>query len=395
MVQINEPVELLKSDQDRSPDKGIGICLSGGGYRAMLFHLGSLLRLLEIQYLGGAGIKEEFGALRRISSVSGGSITSGALGQSWEKINFGQTGARGRFFDNVIGPVRNLSNHTIDVPAVLLGLLPFTSASKQIASSYRKYLFKRRNLSGFPDEPRFVINATNLQSGALWRFMKPYTRDWKVGEIPRKRKEFEIAVAVGASSAFPPILSPCRLRLTNSDYKPDTGGPGDDNLQRQPFTTKPVLSDGGVYDNLGLETVWKRYKTVLVSDAGGAMQPQGKVASNWACQSFRVLNVIDNQVRSLRKRQLISSYIDGTRSGAYWGIRTDIKNYGLQDALHCPYKQTLVLANTPTRLKAMDPTLQEQLINWGYAVCDAAIRAHVDSSITAPSSFPYPEVGVG
>ena len=113
MVQINEPVELLKSDQDRSPDKGMGICLSGGGYRAMLFHVGSLLRLLEIKYLGGAGIKDEFGALKRISSVSGGSITSGALGQSWETINFGQTGARDRFFDHVIAPVRNLSNHTM------------------------------------------------------------------------------------------------------------------------------------------------------------------------------------------------------------------------------------------------------------------------------------------
>ena len=78
MVQINEPVELLKSDKNRSPDVGVGICLSGGGYRAMIFHLGSLLRLLEIDYLGGAGIKEEFGTLKRISSVSGGSITSGA-----------------------------------------------------------------------------------------------------------------------------------------------------------------------------------------------------------------------------------------------------------------------------------------------------------------------------
>jgi len=224
--------------------------------------------------------------------------------------------------------------------------------------------------------------------------MKPYTRDWKVGEIPKDRKEFEIAVAVGASSAFPPVLSPTKLRLSDGDYEPDSGGPGDDNLQRQPFTTRPILSDGGVYDNLGLETVWKRYKTVLVSDAGGAMRPKGKVASNWGLQSYRVLNVIDNQVRSLRKRQLIDSY-DGTRSGAYWGIRTDIKNYGLQDVLPCPHDQTLVLANTPTRLQAMNSTLQKRLINWGYAVCDAAMRRHVDNDLEPPSKFPYPEEGVG
>ena len=395
MGHTNHPVELLRSDQDRSPDKGIGICLSGGGYRAMLFHLGSLLRLLEFKYLSGAGIKEEFGALKRISSVSGGSITSGALGQCWEKIDFSQDGARDRYFDDVIAPIRNLSNHTIDVPAVLFGLLPFTSASKQIASSYRKYLFNHTTLSAFPDEPRFVINSTNLQSGALWRFMKPYTRDWKVGEIPKARKEFEIAVAVSASSAFPPILSPTKLSLSSSDYKPDSAGPGNDNLQREPFTTKPILSDGGVYDNLGLETVWKRYKTVIVSDAGGTMRPEENVASNWACQSYRVLNVIDNQVRSLRKRQLINSYTDGIRSGAYWGIRTNINHYELPDALPCPHNQTLVLANTPTRLKAMDARLQKQLINWGYAVCDAAMRRHVDSDLEPPSDFPYPDAGVG
>jgi NTE family protein len=43
----------------------------------------------------------------------------------------------------------------------------------------------------------------------------------------------------------------------------------------------------------------------------------------------------------------------------------------------------------------MDERLQEQLINWGYAVCDAAIRKHLDSSLAAPKGFPYPGVGVG
>ena len=36
-----------------------------------------------------------------------------------------------------------------------------------------------------------------------------------------------------------------------------------------------MLSDGGVYDNLGLETVWKRYQTVLVSDGGGKLAGRG------------------------------------------------------------------------------------------------------------------------
>ena len=52
------------------------------------------------------------------------------------------------------------------------------------------------------------------------------------------------------------------------------------------------------------------------------------------------------------------------------------------------------LANTPTRLQEMEPALQQRLINWGYAVCDAALRKHVDSQIAAPKGFPYKDRAV-
>ena len=97
---------------------------------------------------------------------------------------------------------------------------------------------------------------------------------------------------------------------------------------------------------------------------------------------------------SLRKRQVIASYQMGLRKGSYWGIRTDIKNYQLADALDCPHDRTLVLANTPTRLKKLDDTLQERLINWGFAACDAAIRKHVRGDLQKPPGFPYPRSGV-
>jgi NTE family protein len=99
---------------------------------------------------------------------------------------------------------------------------------------------------------------------------------------------------------------------------------------------------------------------------------------------------------SLRKRQVIGAYQMGLRKGAYWGMRTNIDDYHLPTAMkNCPFPQTLALANTATRLKALDGTLQERIINWGYAVCDTAIRTHLDSSAPAPSGFPYPSVGVG
>jgi len=131
-----------------------------------------------------------------------------------------------------------------------------------------------------------------------------------------------------------------------------------------------------------------------VSDGGATTPDQGKPWKAWLPQVYRVLNLFDNQVGSLRKRQVIGSYQMHLRTGAYWGMHTDICDYHLSTALYCPHKKTLVLANTPTRLKRMDSVLQDRIINWGYAVCDAAIRTHVDPTAPAPADFPYPG-GVG
>ena len=57
-----------------------------------------------------------------------------------------------------------------------------------------------------------------------------------------------------------------------------------------------------------------------------------------------MLGVIDSQVRALRKRQAIDGFQGGDRTGTYWGIRTEIADYGLADALPCPPEQTLALA---------------------------------------------------
>jgi NTE family protein len=270
---------------------------------------------------------------------------------------------------------------------VILGALLPGTISDRIEKAYREHLFGRATLQDLPDAPRFVINATNVQSGVLWRFMKPYMADYRVGKV--MAPQVELAKAVAASSAFPPVLSPVTMRLEAGAV---VAGSGLD-LCRPPFTTKVILSDGGVYDNLGLETVWKRFETVLVSDAGGKMEAEEEPKEDWARHSYRVLNLVDDQVRSLRKRQVVGSFVAGERKGAYWGIRSDIGDYGLAGALPCPFDRTMALAKTPTRLKRMPDELQERLINWGYAVCDAAVRKHVDAGVAAPAGFPY-AVGV-
>ena len=380
--QGNVPVELVDTGSKHpKAEPGIGLCLSGGGYRAMLFHVGVLWRLYETGILT---------RVTRISSVSGGSITAGVLGLRWHELSFSSNSLQTEFVPKVVNPIRKLASETIDASSIIGGILLPGTISDKIQAAYRKHLFGDATLQDLPDDPpRFVINATNVQSGALWRFMKPYMRDWRVGEV--KNPTISIAAAVTASSAFPPVLSPMVLDLDEVLFTPGSGH----DLQRDPYTTRAVLTDGGVYDNLGLETVYKRYQTILVSDAGGKMKPEEEPKEDWARHAYRVLDIIDNQVRSLRKRQLIDAYIAGNRDGAYWGIRTNINDYGLADSLDCPFDQTLRLAETPTRLKRLDQTLQEQLINWGYAVCDAGIRRHFDERIEIPNNFPFPVVGVG
>jgi NTE family protein len=392
------PVEQIEPDR-RSPERptpGIALCLSGGGYRAMLFHLGALWRLNELGYLP---------KLHRVSSVSGGSIIAGLLGLRWKTLAFDGTNVARSFASQIVDPIRRFAGITVDQWAVLGGALGPGSISDKVAGAYRKYLFGTATLQDLPTDPaegpRFVINATNVQSGALWRFSKPFAADWRVGMVPNPR--IELAVAVAASSAFPPVLSPAHLDLAPDACRQEEGN----DLHVAPYTTEVVLTDGGVYDNLGLETAWKRYTTILVSDGGGHMAPDPDPPGDWARHSKRVLDVIDNQVRSLRKRQLIDSYRlpaghEYHRDGAYWGIRSDVADYQLApiagypfDAQSCPHATTLALAATPTRLKALDAARQERLINWGYAITDVAMRKHVDSTLPVPGTFPYPGAALG
>lgn len=370
--------QLLPEERPATLEDGVALCLSGGGYRAMLFHLGTL---------AGMNAHGLLPRLDRISSVSGGSITAAVLGHRWSRLRF-ENGVATNFAEEVVGRVKKVASQTIDLKVIVTGLLTPWLIGDRLIAAYDRSLFEGATLQDLPDRPRFVINATNVQSAALVRFSKPYLWDYRVGKVVNPRRR--LAEAVAASSAFPPVLSPVRLRFAASDFAPGTG----DDLQREPFTTDVVLTDGGVYDNMGIETAWKRYRTVLVSDAGAKTPAVASPRSDWARHALRVNEMIDNQVRSLRKRQVISSFCDGSRQGAYWSIRADITEYRAPKRLPCPLPATTALAALATRLKALPETTQNHLINWGFALADAAVRAWVYRELPPPADFPLPG-GVG
>jgi len=340
----------------------IGLCLSGGGYRAMLYHAGALKRLNDI------------GALPRIAefaSVSGGSITAGMLACAWPRLQFDKAGACTNLETEVITPLSSFAKITVDVPAILIGFLPGLAAADRIAAAYDSHLFHGAGLQDLPDSPRFTFMATNLQTGSGWRFAKAYAADFRVGQIVRPR--FGLAHVVAASSAFPPFLSPLRFSFAGHAVEATEGA----DLHRPPFTRGAVLTDGGVYDNLGLERVWKRCRTVLVSNAGRTVPEIGRPTGRWFGQAYRTVNIVLQQAENSRRRILFGMGNLGQREVAYWSIDTPNSHYGTVAANALSDEGSRRAAATPTRLARLADDEIALLLRAGYENCRASLHARV------------------
>ena len=364
-------------------NKTVGLALSGGGYRATLFGLGSLWRLNEWGLLG---------ALDRITSVSGGSILAGYLGLRWKSLIFDK-GIATNFRTVIVDPIRAFCATTIDVSAGIKGIFtPFFSAGDFLARRYDKDLFKKATIRDLPRAPGkaqpatagpdFVLYATNMQTGRSFRFTQGYVADYYVGI--NHTAIYPLAVAVAASSAFPPVFSPIVIKASPIDWdEPKLAGHPDLTY----LQSKIVLADGGVYDNMGLQALLGNVDIVLVSDAGAPFSIDLSPKNNYVSQLGRVRDILIDQTRALRKRWLVEDFNGMRRLGTYWGIGTQLSDYELPTLLK-DSTTTNALREIPTRLNAFTERDQGRLINWGYALCDAALRRHIDSALPAATGQP-------
>jgi len=362
-----------------------GLALSGGGFRATLFNLGGLWRLNQLGYLKKLDI---------ITSVSGGSITSGVLACNWNALQF-HDGVAQNFNEVVVDPIQAICRLNVDVHAGAGGLLSlFNTIPEEAAKAYDKHLFHGATLQNLPEEgrdkedpayaPRFVFYATSLQTGSSVRMSRRRLADFKIGEIPNPT--LPLATVVGASSAFPPVLSPVIIKIDPTAWQWMEGA----TLHDDPALRRVMyLTDGGVYDNMGLEAIWERCRTVLVSDAGAPLSIEADPPKEWMRQTVRVLDIITDQTRALRKRRLIDDFKKSLGRGSYWGIRTTIADYDINPVLATDSPTTASLAKIRTRLNRFSDEEQGRLINWGYALADAALRKHVLTG-AVPGSLPYP-----
>ena len=361
-----------------------GLALSGGGIRAALFHLGALWRINELGHLRD---------IDRISGVSGGSIAAGLLAKAWPDLTWDSQGRAVDFSDKYASLVLRLARQRIDVPIVLLGLIPFVSPAKLLSGLLDRRFFHGMTLRELPAQgqgPLFSGNATDLATGTDFRFSRPYMGSYRLGLVPRP--DIKVAVAVAASAAFPPIVSPLTLHLDPSAF---ADVPGADLHGRRELLAHVALVDGGAYDNLGLEPITGRCHTYLVSDAGGnlAIQPPGPRWWLWSLQVKRVLDIAVAQARSLRRRELADDKAE--HPYALWRTRTDPNV--LAERVPSPFPVHTgwpdYLAAIPTRLWPLPMQDRERLVNWGYLASALSLRAFVWREAMLPAALPFPSAG--
>ena len=291
---------------------GIALCLSGGGYRAAIYHLGALTRLNELGILPAVDL---------ISCVSGGSIIGAHLlrrigewpsdvidPESWRRL--------------IVEPFRDITRRNIRTGPVAVRALPWNwmrswSTVEKLRRNYRKVLCDNEDwhLSDLPERPRLVMCATDMLFGVNWVSERKRVGSYRAGYLQPPPPEWDVARAVAASSCFPPIFPPMRVGKPASAFV-DGDGDGDD-PRRARYLADLRLTDGGVYDNLGLEPAM-RHERVLVSYGGGALDfsllnlPWRRLA--------RYPGLMQEGIVRLRRRILQTALRRGDMRGTYWNV---------------------------------------------------------------------------
>ena len=360
---------------------GVGLCLSGGGFRAALFHLGALRRLNELGILS---------QVTTVSSVSGGSIVAAHVAAHLRPWPSRGTAA-GDWDDRIALPFHSFTSQNIRTWPLVRRLLPWnwfreSTAIEALAEVYHQRLtgFSLRDL---PSTPRFIFCATDMAYGVNWTSEHHRIGDYQVG-YSEPPPDWLVARAVAASSCFPPVFNPLPVRL---DWKAFVGGKAVTGPERDACLADLRLTDGGNYDNMGLEPVWKDHQVVLVSDGSGTFDPSPDRSLIWRLN--RYVEIQGRQSAAVRKRWLISSFISGALAGTYWSVSSSAASYGQESPGYSEEIVKRVLAEIRTDLDAFSEGERNALENHGYIVCDAAVQRHAREyvAIDSPCKVPHPQ----
>lgn len=312
----------------------IGLALSGGGYRAAAYHIGTLRALNRL------GIRDNIDV---VSSVSGGSITSAYYALHKDDYNdfeqsLIQKLQKGVLLSSIVNLVviillTGLSIWLVGwwmlLPWLLLlffcgyYLLPF---SFWIKKSYDSLFFGKSKLSDFPAKPLIAINSTDVATGTLFTFsqikMAGYKYEGENKKIIFNQEEFPVADAVMASSCVPFAFSPIKI---SKKYH---------NVPFKKGEEKPLLVDGGLYDNQGAHKLSEEYSSyhtsyVIVSDAG-----VGEMSAKWAfnipLMLVKTANIMMRRIKTFQMQNHIYSKQDNGMRYAYLSLEWDASDRPIQ-----------------------------------------------------------------
>lgn len=268
----NHPKECIDVIGENMPEEnktfeGIALALSGGGYRAAAFHLGTL------QMLEKLGLRTR---IRALSTVSGGTIFGAAYVKSLiDKQPFEDFATDFRLFmrnTNVIKAALDNLPNTRHVN----GLKVMPSLIRSAASIYARDIFGQSTFGDVLDSKieidEISFNTTEFKGGRSFRFQsggssRIYSgnQDLRIGLKSKTNRAARLADIVAASSCFPSGFEPIRFP---SDFVWD----GDPDLNEvraelgEKFANEIPLMDGGVYDNQGLDSINNIFSRIKSTD---------------------------------------------------------------------------------------------------------------------------------
>lgn len=318
-----------------------GVALSGGGFRAAGFHLGVFRKLHELGLLHQIDV---------LSCVSGGSIAGAFLALNWSSP---------KVLDDLEAYLRTRS---IAVGSVIGGILdPFESRLEKLAGSYDRDLFKGERLDALRAGPRIYLNATNLATGNLFFFVAGGGKPEEMGEHElgvASAKEIRIAEAVAASSAFPPVFPPMRL-------DPDRFAPGE-------AVGYVTLTDGGVYDNMGIGPLLRARNAVdylLVSDGGKPFSLVTEPTTAGAVVLKESIGIMMEQIRGLE--------FDRMEHRARAGVGPRPAWFSIDSTIGQAQEGDADFASAiETNLKALKPAELSALVRHGGSLAEHRLRTY-------------------
>ncbi len=383
----------MMNDNNETPS-GIALALSGGGIRATVFHLGTLLRLAKSGQLG---------AVTQLSTVSGGSLTVGlvlsANGFRWPSSS--------AFIDSVLPAIRSIIT-TRDLQASMICraiLKPwrlFYGRGAALADAIEATWDIRESLRDLPETPVWLINATNYYTGKNWRFSRRRMGDWRSGYLDSP--DMRLAVALAASAGVPYVVGSTRVSLPTQGWYSQFPGTEERKPMPKPAEKVVWLWDGGVYENLGVEALYKighgfvfpNTKFLLVCDAGqrlleGSNHVKGPIYFDGIVPhlslNVRSVDIMMDQNRALRSRLVVSEMQSGHIAGSYIRIGntaaqiTEAASMKMGQPVKYPHENVSAslaekLARYPTVLSCLSEEMFDQLVMHGYEATDATLGSY-------------------